>query len=140
MGVAHAATITVTTAASSGPGNLNSAIAALNDNDSIAFDIPGTGPHYIILPVGGFPIITKDGITIDGYTQPGSSVNTSSILGANNAVIKIVLKGSDDDTNANRHFTDLTLAGVSGFGDGEEALLAFKETLNKAMFSIFSDC
>jgi hypothetical protein len=125
MGIANATTITVTTAASTGAGSLNAAIAALNDNDTIAFNIPGTGPFYITPPVGGFPIITKNGITIDGYTQPGSSVNTGTILGANNAVIQIVIKGSDDGTEANRHFSNLTDAGMTGFTDGEEAILAF---------------
>lgn len=124
----------VTTAASTGPGSLDAAISALADNDTITFHIGGAGPHVITPPVGGFAIITASGVTIDGYTQPGSSVNTGTILGTNNAKIMIVIKGSDTRTGPDAvtvtsgsvvGFIDLTVAGVSGFTDGEEALLAF---------------
>jgi len=118
----QASTRTVTTTASSGAGSLADAIAALNNGDTIAFNIGGTGPHYITPPTGGFGIITQNNITIDGYTEPGSSVNTSTILAANNANIQIVIKGSDNGTTST--FTDLTALGITGFTDGEEALLA----------------
>ncbi|MEO6036011.1 MAG: hypothetical protein ABIQ35_12215, partial [Verrucomicrobiota bacterium] len=116
--IARAATLTVTTTASSGAGSLNAAITALNNGDTVAFNIPGAGPHYISPPLGGFPLITKTGVTIDGYTQPGSSVNTNPILAANNASIKIVLRAADGN------FTDLTALMVNGFTDGEQAILA----------------
>src|SRR5205809_4687373 len=83
-----AATITVTTTDnSSGPGDgqtsLNEAIQAAQPGDTIAFNIPGAGPHVIPTPLGGYPLIIADNLTIDGYTQPGSSPNTHSILGGN---------------------------------------------------------
>ncbi len=124
MGLAQAATITVTTTNATGVGSLNNAITALNNGDTIAFNIPGAGPHYIIPPFGGYPIITKNNITIDGYTQPGSSVNTNPILAANNAAIKIVIKGLDG------YFTDLTALAIPGYTDGECALLAVIGTTN----------
>lgn len=70
-----AATFTVTTTADSGPGSLRQAILDSNangdgDSDTIAFAIPGTGPH-VITPTSGLPGILTRNITIDGYTQPG---------------------------------------------------------------------
>ena len=57
--------------------------------DTIAFNIPGGGLQTIT-PATDLPQIT-DGVTIDGYTQAGSSVNTDPI--AMNAVLTIVLDG-----------------------------------------------
>jgi hypothetical protein len=51
------------------------AIVAANGNlgkDTIAFDIPGAGPHLIVLPAlaaGPFPTVT-DAVVIDGTTEP----------------------------------------------------------------------
>ena len=45
----------------------------------IEFDIPGAGPHTIQLGANGrLPVISDmtGGVTIDGYSQPGASVNT----------------------------------------------------------------
>lgn len=67
-----AATYTVTTIADSGPGSLRLAILDANANagaDTIAFNIPGAGPHTI-QPLSELPKIT-DAIVIDGTTQPG---------------------------------------------------------------------
>ena len=72
--VGRAATITVTTAASSGAGSLDAAISALNDGDTIAFNITGTGPFYITPPAGGFALIKKNNITIDGYSAISTAV------------------------------------------------------------------
>lgn len=91
---ASAAVITVTSPSDShvaGKTNLSEAILALNDGDTIAFNISGAGPHYLIAPAGGFPVITKKNVTVDGYTQTGAKANTNPITAANNAVIKIVL-------------------------------------------------
>jgi hypothetical protein len=52
--------------------------------------------------VGGFPLIIKDNMTIDGYSQPGSSVNTKPITQTNDAKIKIVL-----DTRTAPNFRDM---------------------------------
>ena len=75
-----AATLTVTSVADSGPGSLRQAILDANANtgaDTIAFDIPGTGVQTI-QPQTALPEIT-DPVTIDGYTQPGSSANTLAV-------------------------------------------------------------
>lgn len=88
---ASSATFTVTNTADSGAGSLSQAIDDANSNagaDTIAFNIPGLGPHTI-QPLSALPDIT-DTVDIDGYSQPGSSSATSSA----NAEIKIVLDGS----------------------------------------------
>ena len=86
-------TFTVTNIADSGAGSLRQAILDANANggtNTINFDIPGTGPQ-VILPASKLPAI-KDPVVIDGYTQPGSSPNTSSI--GDNAVPAVVIDGS----------------------------------------------
>ena len=95
--VARGATRTVTTDAATGAGSLTAAINALNDGDTIAFNIPpGAGEvHYIQTPFDGYPLITKNNITIDGYTQPGASPNTDSIHATNNAQLKICLTSTN---------------------------------------------
>ena len=86
-------TIPVTTTADSGPGSLRQAIYTADNaggTNTIAFDIPGSGPQVITLQ-SELPPITSPTI-IDGYTQPGSSPNTSTT--ADNAVPLIVIDGS----------------------------------------------
>ena len=132
--VTRAATVTVTTDTATGAGSLAAAINALNDGDTIAFNIPpGTGEvHYIQTPPDGYPLITKNDITIDGYTQPGASPNTASIHEANNAALKIVLTS----TNGNALSMDTACAnswGAAadwGYGDGEQAILGFFHATN----------
>ena len=88
----QAATFTVTTTADSGPGSLRQAIDDANlapGTDTIAFNIAGPGPHTI-QPLTELPTIT-DPVAIDGYSQPGSSVNT--LAQGDNAVLKIQLNG-----------------------------------------------
>jgi len=84
---------TVTNIDDSGAGSLRQAILDANDNpgpDTIAFNIPGGGVQTIT-PATALPQIS-DGVTIDGYTQPGSSVNTDPI--ATNAVLFILIDGT----------------------------------------------
>lgn len=91
---------------SAGKTNLYLAISLANTNgetsNTIQFNIPGAGPHYIVTPqfsapggvpdlAGGYPIITNHNLTIDGYSQPGALANTNTILGSNTAVLKIVI-------------------------------------------------
>ncbi len=85
----------VTTNADSGPGSLRAAIQLANalisaSNDTISFNIPGAGPHTIA-PTNALPAII-DGVTINGFTQPGASANTLS--NGHNAVLRIRLDGS----------------------------------------------
>jgi hypothetical protein len=61
----------------------------------INFAIPGTGVKTIVVGATGFgalPAIT-DPVTIDGYTQPGSSPNTKAV--GKDAVLKIELNGTN---------------------------------------------
>ena len=86
-------TFTVTTTADSGVGSLRQAIYMADNaggTNTIDFDIPGSGPQVITLQ-SELPPITSPTI-IDGYTQPGSSPNTSTT--ADNAVPLIVIDGS----------------------------------------------
>jgi CSLREA domain-containing protein len=76
---------------------LRAAIQEANANpnvggpDVIRFAISGPGPHTIT-PDSQLPTITQPA-TINGYSQPGASVNTATT--GTNAVLKIVLDGSD---------------------------------------------
>ena len=94
---AHAKIITVNTEDNknfhAGITNLVTAINLLADGDTIAFNIPNTttNNHYLATPNTGYPVLTNNNVTIDGYTEPGSSPNTNTILAANNAKIRIVL-------------------------------------------------
>jgi hypothetical protein len=85
----------VTNTDDSGPGSLRQAILNANakpGKDTIAFNIPGSGPH-VITPASSLPVIT-DPVVIDGYTQPGSSPNTGGLQEQCNAVLQIVLDGT----------------------------------------------
>jgi CSLREA domain-containing protein len=76
--------------------------------DTINFAISGTGVKTIAVGatgLGTLPTIT-DPVTINGYTQPGSSPNTKAV--GNDAVLKIELSGN----GANG--TGLTITHVSG--------------------------
>src|SRR5262245_25731383 len=87
--------VEVTTTADSGPGSLRQAILDANANpglDSIAFNIPGGGVQTIAL---GSELVITDDVVIEGYTQPGSSLNTDPA--ADNAVILVELQGSGSD-------------------------------------------
>ena len=110
MGAAQAATLTVTgtgdTIAVDGLVTLREAITSANNDanvnadvvavgaygtDTIKFNISGAGVKTIA-PTSTLPAIT-DPLTIDGYTQPGSSVNTMAV--GDNAILLIQLTGSN---------------------------------------------
>jgi len=113
-----------------GQTSLKQAIGQLADGDTIKFNIPGTGPHILVTPMGGYPLITANDVTIDGYTQPGSKPNSNGILGGNNAVIQIVLDSTSEEARPSpdpekpellvRRSTRLP---YSGYGDSENAIL-----------------
>ena len=68
-------TFTVTNTADSGPGSFRQAILDSNagsSRDTIAFNIPGAGPHSIVLQTP-LPII-NDSVIIDGTTEPDYAV------------------------------------------------------------------
>ena len=91
-----ALTYSVTNTDDSGAGSLRQAILDANANagaDTINFNITGSGVHTIT-PATGLPTIT-DAVTIDGYTQPGSSANTNPPDQGTNAVLLIEIDGTN---------------------------------------------
>jgi hypothetical protein len=88
----QAATFTVTTTQDGVAGSLRQAILNANLSptpDTIVFNIPGTTVQTLFF-TNSLPPATAP-VTIDGYTQPGSSPNT--LVNGNNAVFRIVLDG-----------------------------------------------
>src|SRR4051794_22801346 len=84
----------VTTTADSGTGSLRQAILNANATagaDVIDFNIPGSGVQTIAAQTP-LPAITET-VTVDGYSQPGSVVN-SNATGGLNSVLRIELNGS----------------------------------------------
>lgn len=108
---ASAATITVTSVAdvvaTDGVCTLREAIVQANTDgmtrpadgecarglgaDTIAFAIPGDGPHRIVIGPQ-LPDITST-VEIDGYTQPGARPNSVNALGGFDADLRIVIDG-----------------------------------------------
>ncbi len=123
--------IVVTTINNDSPGagtSLKQAISQLAEGDVIKFAIPGDGPHVIVTPLGGYPLITVNNVFIDGYSQSGSKPNSNGILGGNNANIKIVLDSSGADsapsTGTNRDLLERrsTRLPFPGYGDSENGV------------------
>ncbi len=126
-------TFTVTNINDSGLGSLRAAISNANGfvssgNDTIAFNIPGAGPHVIAV-MSALPSLT-DPVTIDGYTQPGAQTNN--LADGDNAVLKIQLSGTNALNNVDglRLEADgcvvrgLAIVGFKGTGDGIEVVSA----------------
>ena len=94
LSAVRADTYVVTNTNTSGPGSLAQAILdsnARSGQDTVAFNIPGQGVHRIDFTQGSLPTIT-DSLIVDGYTQPGSHSNTSSV--GDDAVILIHIDGA----------------------------------------------
>jgi hypothetical protein len=105
--------------------NLVQALSLAQDGDAIHFNIPGRGPFYLVTPPrspdNGYPPITNNNITIDGYSQPGAFANTNTILGSNTAQIQIVL-----DSRAGGERVEC----LSGLGTNESSVLLVKGATN----------
>ncbi len=89
-----------TSAASGEQCTLRAAIEEANDTsgaDAIAFDIGGTNLARTISPTSELPAIT-DAVTIDGYTQPGSTPNT--LATGNDALLNVQLDGLNSGSGA----------------------------------------
>lgn len=106
-------------------------IGGTTGGDVIQFNIAGAGPHTIPLPDfafgylgdAGFPGLTANDVTIDGYSQPGSSPNTNSILQANNANLQIVVSAQTLTTPIEFDMFTIVgnnnvIRGISFVGDG----------------------
>lgn len=94
-----------------GGANVNAdvvASGAYGVADRILFDISGTGVHVITL-ASPLPTLTVP-VTIDGYSQPGSSVNTLAV--GSNAVLNVAIDG------AGLSGTCLTLSGGNSIVKG----------------------
>lgn len=164
IGAASAGTVTVSivddgVSNMGQPGTFYWALTNCNPGDTIAFAIPGAGPHYLQVPPGGFPLLyRKHDVLIDGYTQAGSSANTHSITQANNAVIKIVIDARNGNSRGMDYttFNGTTATSIpaidntsmaleqSGYGNTERALLGIYRSTNVnvrgiAFLSTFSD-
>ncbi len=135
--VAGAKIITVNTADntdfSAGKTNLVTAIKLLADGDTMQFNIPGSGVQYINTPPDGYNLITANGVTIDGYSQPGAMPNSNPIHAPNNAQLKIVLSS----TNGNALSMGIAVTNAAkfvynnlGFGESEQAILGFFRATN----------
>jgi hypothetical protein len=97
---AYALGFTVTNTNDSGAGSLRQAIISANASPGphfIEFNIPGTGVKTIS-PTSPLPILNQR-IFINGYSQPGASVNT--LATGNNAVLLIELNGMNAGAAAN---------------------------------------
>ena len=99
----------------SGPNSLRYCItnANLSSGQTIQFNIPGTGPYNIQL-FSSLPAIIAP-MTIDGYTQNGSSTNTTPIDIASDAVIQIELNGASAGVSASGltiHSSSVTVKGL----------------------------
>ncbi len=98
-----AATFTVTNTADSGAGSLRQAILDANANpgaDTIAFNVTGSGVHTIA-PLS--TMIITDAVTIDGFTQAGSSPNT--LLVGNDAAYMVEIDAGGTAGNVFNVFT-----------------------------------
>lgn len=114
---------TADNSSTSGDGKISllEALTALQDGDVINFAIPGAGPHYIATPEAGYPVVSRNGFVIDGYTQTGASPNTAGIREPNNASIRIVLDSRTTTPGARRTVLNFP----PGFGTSESAVLGF---------------
>lgn len=121
--VVRAAVVTTTDNASSANDGQTSFLEALTnvqDNETISFNIPGAGPHYIITPLTGYPLIAHRGVIIDGYAQPGAVPNTAAPDQSRNTQLKIVL-----DSHTEVEATRRTVIDYPGFGTSESCVLGF---------------
>ncbi len=111
--------------AGDGKTSLKEALAAQQPNDIIRFNIPGAGPHVIPTPLGGYPLITSEGLVIDGYSQPGASPNTLGVLEGNNAQLRIVLDSSGDEQEGDptKPLRRSTRLPFPGYSDSENGIL-----------------
>jgi hypothetical protein len=118
LSAAVVTTVDNTSTPGDGEISLLEALTDVTDGETISFAIPGAGPHYILTPETGYPVVSKNGVTIDGYTQPGSSANTAGLREPNNSQIRIVLDSRTATPGARR-----TVLDYPGFGTSESCVI-----------------
>jgi Ca2+-binding RTX toxin-like protein len=126
---ASAATFTVTTTADSGPGSLRQAITDVNAagaGNTIAFAIPGSGPH-VIAPASALPGISPDNTTINGCTQPGTDCSALPLT------LKVRLAGQ----GLSLFGFGITIRGLSFTGSG--TAITMNRVARNAMFTFQED-
>jgi hypothetical protein len=104
----QATTYTVINTNDSGAGSFRWAIQTANLSssvDTIAFAIPGAGPHTIA-PNTALPAIT-DRVLIDGFTQTGAVPNSNAMHSGINAVLQIELNGASASTGVSNGALDI---------------------------------
>ncbi|MEO8010171.1 MAG: hypothetical protein ABI650_00860, partial [Dokdonella sp.] len=117
---ALAATFVVTNTSEAGAGSLRQAVIdanAASTDDTIAFNIPGNGPHTIVL-ASVLPTISGR-LVVDGFSQAGSAPNTlTTDEGGLNAVLAIELTtgGATFNTFNLLPSTHLTVQGLAIHG------------------------
>jgi trimeric autotransporter adhesin len=97
------ANFTVLNTDDSGAGSLRQAMLDANSaspGSKIVFNIPGSGVHTID-PLSDLPAIITP-MSIEGYTQPGSSANTLAV--GDNAKVTIEISGNGPGTTAQNAF------------------------------------
>ncbi len=107
-----ATTFTVVNTNDSGAGSLRQAILDANaaaGADTVAFNIVGSGVHTIALATS-LPAISQ-ALTIDGYTQSGSSPNTHNTTQGLDTVLAIEIDG--DASGASSICLDVAAADVT---------------------------
>lgn len=120
----QANTYWVTNTNANGAGSLSDAISLANAHagrDTVAFNIPGSGP-FVIKPdaVNGFTSI-RDALFINGYSQPGSAPGTFS-----SRKISIVLDGSGGAVYLNALYvlaSNVEIAGLNIRNFGESGVI-----------------
>jgi Ca2+-binding RTX toxin-like protein len=126
---AGAATFTVTSTADSGPGSLRQAITDANAagaGNTIAFAIPGSGPHTIA-PASALPTISPDNTTIDGCTQPGTDCSA----------LPLTLKVRLDGQGLSLLGFGITIRGLSFTGSG--TAITLNRIARNSMFTLQED-
>ncbi len=143
VAVSGAQTFTVNSAADTDDGTctaavngctLREAINATNANtgaDTISFEIPGAvGAVRTITPATALPIISE-AVTINGYSQSGSSANTLAV--GNNAVLLIQISGNGVNGDGLRFNGGNSLVRgliINGFTTPDAAAILFSSSNN----------
>ncbi len=135
---ATANTYNVTSTADAGAGSLRQAILDANANpgaDTITFNIVGSGPHTILLG-SALPDITG-AVTIDGYTQAGSSPNTHSTNQGLDTVLQIEIESGGASPCLVSKAGDTTIRGLAVYHCSTAAIQLLGSVANNVVAGNF---